>query len=237
MAFEISTPTALVQSLHYYFPDHISPNLYKGLYPSFTEVTIMTAPTPDRTAPIVPINNRDVFSPTGLGAEIYVQRLIKEASAGRLRGIAVHVEWKSPAQIAAEGPNGEYAVSARPRRRLGHRRTALGLESGMTFDDVFAGISAMPDYAADAPALPLTVDLGLEGDENEAEERLENMDGYLPGPGATVLRPAFRQLLEATAPPGVREMMGPGFAGFLDMVTGIPMPVPEGDTTARGPEW
>jgi hypothetical protein len=247
MTFELSTPTALLQSLHFYFPTHISANLAAGLYPSFSEVSLLIGPPAsgipeqDRiTRDFLQIPIQQVFGATRSGADMYVEQIIKEVSAGRLRGVIVYVDWKSRAQEVAEQMEEEMGMARRPRRRNARRtarRTApRPAPSGMfggNVGTIFGPGDPGPTYMSGSPAF---------GDEHANENRdymrlLLGGGGHGDGhddsngwdwtspmalaqearqrPGTTL-----RQLLETSAPPGLMETMGEGWSEFLDAIEG-----------------
>lgn len=232
MAFELATPTALLQSIHYYFSQHITTNLAKGLYPSFSEaslqITLSASKDPNAKEPISNIPVSNIFSTTGTGANMYVELLVKDATCGRLRAVVVYIDWKSRAQEAAECIDEQYEVAPRPRRQRMARRLA-GRPN--TFPSFLDGTDQGPNYAPDSPAFgsPLSSGGPIVGGRaaEEVLESLEEIAMFREGLGVPTLisgRSEFRQLLEATAPPGLREAMGGAFTAFLDALETVPIP-------------
>lgn len=240
MAFELSTPTALLQSLHFYFPTHISANLAAGLYPSFSDVSLLVGlpasgiPDQDRNEKeCLQYPIRKVFSATGSGAEMYVERIIKEVSFERLRGVIVHVDWKSSAQEVAE------QMAPRRRRRTA-RRTAprpaptgmFGGDHGTTFGLGDPGpryTTFSPDFGdaqtnEDMNHMRSLLGAGEHDGGRAGSERLEQTSTMelVEEPREESQRPGptFRQFIGASAPPALMETIGGGWSEFLDEIEG-----------------
>lgn len=85
-----------------------------GLYPSFTQVGLIVGVSVSQTQGQgqVPVGNgrerlvnipiEGVLNGSGSGGDAYVERLVKEAGGGRLRGVVVHVDWRSEEQEGEE---------------------------------------------------------------------------------------------------------------------------------------
>ena len=254
MAFE------LLQSLHFYFPTHISANLAAGLYPSFSEVSLLVGPpasgTPDQDRnkrEFSQIRIHKVFNATGSGAEMYVERIIKEASGERLRGVIVYIDWNSRAQEVAEQMEDEMGMAPRPRRRTARRTAPRPAPSGMfggSVGTIFGPGDPGPTYTSDSPAF---------GDAHANEDRRctrlllgagEHDDGHDDSNGREQMSimelaqeareesqrpgPTFRPFLETSAPPGLMETMGGGWSEFLDAIEGG---MPTASLAGGGGEW